>query len=154
MEDGDTGYRFPSSRVTLAIIGLIDKLALFNRTGEPTQLLVTSAESQQQLPILHLRATIGGYNFNCMKRAAVIGLAVLLLIVVAAVLVSPAVDLAPATIRSQSFAFVLLMCLVLYRWSPTPLRWASRSVSGQRANVSPFLPLAQHVFELNCARLC
>lgn len=99
-------------------------------------------------------ATVQSYNFNCMRRAIIIGLAAFLLIVVAAVLVSPVVDLNPAAFRSPSWAFALLMCLAFFKKLSALVRSAHLSVNARPTNFWPVPTPPKHAFELNCARLC
>jgi hypothetical protein len=122
--------------------------------GEQEPLSHAGSKRQQQLPIFDRWATIQGYNLNCMRRAVIIGLAALLLIVVAAVLVSPIVDLDPAAFRSPSWAFALLMCLAFFKKLPALVRSEHLSVSARPTNFWPVPAPPKHAFELNCARLC
>lgn len=109
---------------------------------------------KQLLSILRGSTIIERYNANGMRRGAIIALAAFLLIAVAAVLVSPAVVLDAAKLRSPSSTLAL---------SLPPEFSAELPARQQGARLSaPILPnrsLPAHLvlhpsFELNCARLC
>lgn len=88
-----------------------------------------------------------------MRRVVIIGLAAMLLIVVAAVFVSPAIDLDPAALRSPSWTLVLLSFLVFFRELPALLQFAKLSVQLLPNRNWPTHPALHPIFELNCARL-
>ena len=89
-----------------------------------------------------------------MRRAAIIGLGAVLLIAVAIVFVSPAVDLDPAAFRSPSGTLALLMCLAIFKGLSDLLRPAQFSIHRSHIEFCPAHVPTLHVFELNCARLC
>jgi hypothetical protein len=88
------------------------------------------------------------------RRVVIIGLAAFLLIVIAAVLVSPAVEPHPATSRSSPSVFALLFVLVLCRKFAGLMR-AAQVVSQSHRIISELVPPnAPRLIELNCTRLC
>ncbi len=88
-----------------------------------------------------------------MKRAVKIAIAVALLVIVAAVLISPAVDLAPTALRSVlwSAALFAFIAAVMIVFSGFRFALLSEPVLTRQLRLSPnLIPLT----DLDCARLC
>ena len=89
-----------------------------------------------------------------MSRALQIGFAVVLLLLVLAVFVSPAVNLLPSALRSVHLAILLwtlltFAALVFSLFDIPALMWTTY-FSGRRFAS----PLAVSLMDLNCTRLC
>lgn len=88
-----------------------------------------------------------------MKRALKIAIAVALLVIVAAVLISPAVDLAPTALRAALWSAALFSSIAAIMIAFSGIR---STVSGERVRrrqlcvVPKLIPLA----DLDCVRLC
>ena len=90
-----------------------------------------------------------------MRRLLIIGLAALLLIVVAGVFISPLVDLNPAAFRSPFWAFALLICFAVFDTLLAIFRMAQiPPLRVLRSRLAAAFPPPHHVYELTCARLC
>ncbi|HVN94156.1 MAG TPA: hypothetical protein VMT38_10690 [Terracidiphilus sp.] len=88
-----------------------------------------------------------------MKRGVKIAIAILLLVIVAAVLISPAVDLAPTALRAAIWSSALFASIVAIALAFAGFRPAS---SAERVLMRPFRLLLKliPVTDLACVRLC
>ncbi len=90
-----------------------------------------------------------------MKRRSALGVAILLILSVTAIFISPAIDLQPTALRALQLANMLLALLVLLGTSVLALLFTARRSVQTDSGCDCFSPPpTSDLVDLNCTRRC